>query len=254
MVSISPPPEARTRIVSDVRQITAFLGPPPSTAGGTVYGSRTAPPGQEGLQAYLAEYWLADFVLSPHFHPVDQFQVVVAGDGRLGRHPLHRGSVHYADADTPYGPIVAGPNGLGFFTLRVRPSEATYVMPQSRHVLTRPAGRVRYADADTSGAAPLATLDEVQVLELIAEGDGLAATLLRIPPGGTVRGPAASGVLGQYFLVLAGSLSHEAAPLAGFSCLALAAGEGPLTLSADSDGAEVLVLQFGTSRTRPDPQ
>ena len=47
-----------------------------------------------------------------HFHHVDQFQVIVAGGGRLGTHGVEPLAVHYAGAYTAYGPIVAGAQGV----------------------------------------------------------------------------------------------------------------------------------------------
>ena len=51
-------------------------------------------------------------VTRPHFHQADQFQVVVAGRGMLGDHELRDGAVHYTDAYSAYGPIVAGKPGI----------------------------------------------------------------------------------------------------------------------------------------------
>src|SRR5689334_17803737 len=50
-----------------------------------------------------------------HFHTVDQFQIVVAGAGRIGRHELAPYSIHFSRAYTPYGPLVTtGAAGLTF--------------------------------------------------------------------------------------------------------------------------------------------
>lgn len=249
MVQISPPPESRTHIVTEARQITVFLGPPPSTAAGEVHGPRTAPAGHEAIQAYLADYRLPYFVLPPHFHPVDQFQVVVSGGGRIGKHPLHPGSLHYADADTPYGPIVAGPDGIAFFTLRVCPSNATHTMPQSRSLLTRRAGRARYADADTSTALGLDALSVAQVTDLLREDDGVAARLVRVPAFGAVEGLDPSSGLGQYYVVTAGGVLYDGVELPRFSCLHVAPTEPQPRMSATLAGAEVIILQFGTARS-----
>src|SRR5215207_4440094 len=44
-------------------------------------------------------------VIAPHFHEIAQYQVVVEGKGRIGKHALEPLTVHYTDAYTPYGPI-----------------------------------------------------------------------------------------------------------------------------------------------------
>src|SRR6185369_6237393 len=41
--------------------------------------------------------------LHPHFHQADQFQVFVAGSGRIGKHPVSAVTVHFAAAHSPYG-------------------------------------------------------------------------------------------------------------------------------------------------------
>ena len=56
-----------------------------------------------------------------HYHGADEFQVVVEGKGKLGRHDLTPVSVHFARAYTPYGPLFPDKDtGWGFLTLRVR--------------------------------------------------------------------------------------------------------------------------------------
>ena len=52
------------------------------------------------------------FVIPPHFHEIDQYQIFVGGSATLGKHKVLPGSVHYADAYTPYGPITATEDGV----------------------------------------------------------------------------------------------------------------------------------------------
>ena len=56
-------------------------------------------------------------ILTPHFHAVDQFQVVVAGSGAFGKVPVRPMTVHYAGAYTPYGPITTE-DGIEYFVAR----------------------------------------------------------------------------------------------------------------------------------------
>ena len=74
-------------------------------------------------------------VTRPHFHQADQFQVVVAGRGMLGDHEFSDGAVHYTDAYSAYGPIVAGKSGIWWFTLRNRWDPGARYMPAEREVL-----------------------------------------------------------------------------------------------------------------------
>ncbi len=57
-------------------------------------------------------------VVKPHFHQANQYQVVVRGGGRLGTHDVGSVAVHYTEAWSAYGPIVAGEDGIAWFTLR----------------------------------------------------------------------------------------------------------------------------------------
>ena len=57
-------------------------------------------------------------VVKPHFHQAHQYQVVVQGGGRLGTHDVGSVAVHYTDAWSAYGPIVAQDDGISWFTLR----------------------------------------------------------------------------------------------------------------------------------------
>src|SRR5215470_18719270 len=61
-------------------------------------------------------------IIPPHFHEVDQFQVVVDGRGTIGKHALEPVTVHYTDAYTPYGPITTVGDGMLFYTLRAQES------------------------------------------------------------------------------------------------------------------------------------
>ena len=51
-------------------------------------------------------------VTPPHFHEPNQFQVFVGGKGRIGACAALPLTVQYANGHTPYGPIVAGPEGV----------------------------------------------------------------------------------------------------------------------------------------------
>lgn len=57
-------------------------------------------------------------ITKPHFHQADQYQVVVSGYGKLGPHDTGTVAVHYTDAYSAYGPIVAADEGIAWFTLR----------------------------------------------------------------------------------------------------------------------------------------
>ena len=74
---------------------------------------KETPPADDALHpmAFLVEKG-PGAVTRPHFHQADQFQVVVAGHGMLGDREFSDGAVHYTDAYSAYGPIVAGKSGI----------------------------------------------------------------------------------------------------------------------------------------------
>ena len=76
----------------------------------------------DGPQAFLVDLPEPGATVEPHFHDVDQFQVIVRGEGRFGKDRVSEFCFHYADAYTPYGPIVGPAEGISFFTLGERPT------------------------------------------------------------------------------------------------------------------------------------
>jgi hypothetical protein len=90
--------------------------------------------------AYLVSQ-LPGSALHPHFHQADQFQVFLGGSGRIGTHPIEPVTVHYASAHSPYGPVVAGPQGLQYLTLRRRWDPGAQWMPDSAQRLRAMGGR-----------------------------------------------------------------------------------------------------------------
>ena len=128
-------------------------------------------------------------VIEPHFHEMPQYQVMFEGSGRIGKHEVRPITVHYTDAYTPYGPIVAGSGGLGFYTLRGKTSNGgAHYMPRSRSRLIRKAGRALTAQAMVGRPADVGA-GVVQVQELLPPaGDGVGARLLV-----GARGHAAAG-------------------------------------------------------------
>lgn len=197
--------------------------------------------------AFLVEQ-RAHVVLPPHFHKNCQFQLVVRGSGMLGRsHPLRPITLHYANADTGYGPIIAGPEGLQYLTLRPVFETGAYYLPQSRDQLdmTRPKLQLSSACVDllASDARLLAPSSDPFVL-LQPTHSGLAAWLVTVPADGTAHAPKHEGGSGRFYVVCAGSLLHETRELPELACIWASADEQPLKLTASRHGAQVAILQF----------
>lgn len=184
--------------------------------------------------------------LPPHFHGYGQFQVVVAGDGRLGGHELRPLSVHYAGQRTTYGPIRPGAEGLSYLTLRPRTEGSAFFMPQSRHLRDPaiPRYEVFSAVQDFVGAAGRVAVVETQVVPVLPPTPaGLAAWLMRIPRGQSAFAPPLPGGGGRYHLVVGGALALPGGAADWLATLWTEPDE-TLELKAGDAGAEVLVMQF----------
>src|SRR5215510_5688275 len=186
-------------------------------------------------------------IIPAHFHAVNQFQVVVEGQGTLGKRAVHPWSVHYTNGFTGYGPLCADAAGMAFFTIRNRwdaggaryfPAGQSFMQPApKRHHLVGPLGPSSTADLYSRQQV---TCDVV----LAQEDDGLAVWFLRLGPNMRTHAadPAHGG--GQYLLVAGGTLRHERSMLPRLSCLYISADAGPFVLQSGAEGLQALLLQF----------
>lgn len=188
----------------------------------------------------------AHTVLPTHFHQQNQFQVMVDGGGTLGRHEIGPILVHYAGAYTGYGPIVAGPNGVKYFTIRaVYEKGAMMVATQRDRMIRGPKRHVSVGPYLPLGEAGLAALAAPDCLDLVAPAaDKLAVQVWRLPPGSRALALDPAGSSGQFQMVLSGGLRHAEAELERHEMRFASADEGAQTLVAGDRGAEVLLLQI----------
>ena len=220
----------------------------------------------DGFEYYKSE-WMEcgqDPVLSPtvflveqvpgarlvtHFHGQNQFQVFVAGSGTIGPHALGPVVVHYAGAYTGYGPIVAGAQGLSYFTIRSVFEQGAMVLPEKRDMMRRgPKRQFHTAQILPSEPDALAALASAVVEDLVADQpDGVAVRRIRIPPGQASAGLDPSLGWGQFSMVIAGSLEHQGRALVRWESLFASPDEAAPVLRAGPEGADVLCL-------RPAPQ
>ena len=212
------------------------------------------PPGPEAVypMGFLVEQG-ADTLVEAHFHAANQFQVVVGGEGTLGRHHVAPIAIHYTNAFSSYGPLRAGPRGLHYFTLRNGYDPGARYVRESAHEMRGRPRRFREAKADAGpppDAGTLAALRGIESLVLLPmASDGLAAWRHRLPPGAALRGPAPSRGEGQYWVVTAGGLAFgEGASLPPLSCAFIFPDGAPAQALAGPGGAEVLVLQYPRGR------
>jgi hypothetical protein len=169
-------------------------------------------------------------IVGAHYHQADQFQVIVGGSGRLGRHDVASVAVHYAAAFSAYGPLAADAEGLHYFTLRNGwdPGARYMEFPDNRTHLRALPRRHREVVGEVGGP----------------EADGLCAQRYRVTAGERVVGPHPAAGAGQFWLVLAGEMVCADATLPERSCAFVYPDGAPFVAAAGADGLDVLALQF----------
>jgi hypothetical protein len=210
------------------------------------------PADEPRAQAYLVEQ-SPDWILPVHFHLQHQYQVVTAGSGTLGRHPVGRLSIHYASPESGYGPLTAGPEGLSYLTLRVQSDEGAWYLPESRaRMLVGMKKRQVHAQPQREvTAADVRAMRAVETEVLIApEPSGLAAGLLRIPANEVVA-ESVSGYTGdRFYVVTAGAMVLDHTNVTALATVFVSR-EERLDVRSGADGLEVLVLQFPDAARSP---
>ena len=228
--------------LGDVHDAREWLG----SAGREVWRTFFLNPaaGSREPQAFLIEYG-PGVVLQTHFHDVDEYQVVLEGQGTLGRHALAPHTVHHARAWTPYGPIVAGPTGLSFLTLRAqRDSSGPRKLPQQQPALDAVPARMPWQAAELVSLPPAYESFSRRSLQRIADGRGPLADVVVMPPDSIhdVSGLDETG--GAFIALLRGSLRVSAGSCRAPAVAFAATDEGTVKLVSGADGAAVLVLRF----------
>jgi hypothetical protein len=203
----------------------------------------------EKPQAFLVDRLYPGARIDPHFHDIDQFQVVIDGDCTMGKKAAAPVTFQYADAYTPYGPIVGEARGFAFFTLRPIASGGFFAMPGNRQSMPGRAGRNIAGHFDLERPRP-ASGEAVCEALMADQADGVSAVGLRLGAGAAVQGPP-SDAGGQYYLVCAGSVSQDSKLLPRHSLIHVAPHESSPMLTAGEDGADILMLQFARPSDRP---
>ena len=191
-------------------------------------------------QAYITEVTNPGGTLPPHFHRVNQYHVYIGGSATVGKQAVQGLTLHYVDGYTPYGPIVAGPEGIEFLVIRVHAEGGLFAMPESRDKLARKAGRNLVVPADMP-AIPAAGVSRRDFLE---REDGVKASGLAFAPGASTAGASPKGTGGHCYAVIEGSIICDGTPLGKKACIHITPSDPPPLLSAGPGGARLLLLQF----------
>jgi hypothetical protein len=175
---------------------------------------------------------------------------VVDGEGRMGPHPIGPLTVHYVNGHTTYGPIVAGPEGVSYMTLRPRtePRGLLY-MPEARPLLEK---RPRRQVTSERLRLPGRPCVEAEILEMLPpDASGLAAWLVRLPAGAVALPPRSPQGRGCFHVVVDGSAATDEGSLTRFATAWIAAEAEAPPLRAGPAGLEMLVLQFPQDSWQP---
>ncbi|MDB5856854.1 MAG: hypothetical protein JWQ76_543 [Ramlibacter sp.] len=203
------------------------------------------PHGVEVPQAFLVQQ-APGWVLGTHYHTEHQFQLVTAGAGTMGSHALRPITLHYASPEAGYGPIVAGDQGLQYYTLRARGTRDTWYLPKERERMRHGVAKKHaYGDrVDVSDALALEARVERAVERLMDGADGLGAWMVRLPAGEAVdsEGVPWDGV--RFYYLAAGSAGWQGRQLQPGDVSSAQGSDDRFEAHAGSGGAEFVVMQF----------
>jgi hypothetical protein len=206
-------------------------------------GGEGASGARRGPQAFLVEQ-SEESLAGSHYHVEAQFQVVVAGSGAIGRHELTPYTVHYANPYTGYGPILAGPQGLSYVTLRaVGDPHRPFYLPDSKDQM-KPGPRLNLTSDAIPGGDPGGVKAAQCETVMAPRPDGIAVWMVRLPPNQSAPAPRHANGGGQFRLVVSGGMRSGDAVLARLGTAFHAAEESEKVIAAGPGGLEVLVLQF----------
>ncbi len=225
----------------DVKDKKIMRNPP---SGGTTWRTdfMRPPQGVKEPMAFLAE-GTPHRVIKPHFHEVDQFQVIVKGGGVIGKHPLSLNAVHFSRAHTPYGPLTGAEEGVGFLTLRAQWDPGAQYLDKDKEKLVAVPNRKPWQVTEAPVFEGNADVN-VRVFDHIKDERGLAAYALKLAPHAQVAGPDASKGNGQYLIVTKGSVNYQGKEYKAISIGFTKPDEGYFPIVAGPEGVEALVLNF----------
>lgn len=188
-----------------------------------------------------------DTSLSAHFHHNNQFQIFIEGEGRIGPRKIAPVVVHYAGAYTGYGPLLAGPGGLKYFTLRsVHESGAVRVADVRAGKASWPKGPMRHATSQqiaVSAAGTLTALQAIRETALIPRAeDGLEVVSIEMPPGAILPAVGIGAGDGLFLFLLSGSIESEPYALDRHESLYISADEAFPRIVSGPAGCHLLTL------------
>lgn len=218
------------------------------------FGPRDTTMGPDHPAALLPHALVTDMAagetILPHFHGVAQFQIFSGGAGSMGRHQLRPLMVQFKDHHAAYGPVVAGPQGLTFFAMRMQALNSAPVYldkPGYREKLKPSRRRNLVSPPLVLSTPPVLASRSTAAWEAVypeSYDDGLSAQLLRLGRGMTVMSPSPQRSGGLYLFVVNGSLEYAQTQWPLWSMLALDHTADAVAIGGGATGLELLVLEF----------
>lgn len=186
-----------------------------------------------------------DSTIPKHFHRHNQFQLFVAGGGKIGGHAIVPMTIHYAGAFTGYGPLVAGPEGLSYFTIRSIHEEGANILPDAASQMLKGPRRggqagpiIPEAPLRLSSAGP--KIDQI----LPSDREGMSAWRACFSPGETVNVRVGPDLAGVFVFVMAGGAVHSEQMLTPLEHMFASHPASEIELEAGAEGADILVLEM----------
>jgi len=182
-------------------------------------------------------------VAPAHFHRQNQFQLFIDGSGSIGRRPVAPLTVHYAGAYTGYGPLVAGPEGLKYFTIRPVHDAGMILVSEREKMVRGPKRHEQAGPIAIAGAEHLRGLgaplrhDAVPLAD-----DGLGVTVMHLPSGEPLV-PERTATTGHLFaIVLSGQLDVDSVGLGQWESVFVSDDETLPGMVAAPGGAQIVLL------------
>ncbi|KCZ58692.1 hypothetical protein [Hyphomonas chukchiensis] len=186
----------------------------------------------------------ANTTLVAHFHRQNQFQLFVDGSGSIGRYGIEAVTVHYAGAYTPYGPLLSGPDGLKYLTIRPVRESGGFAVPDEVASMRRgPKAHAQAGPITVMSSEELLTLTAAREDTLIpTSSDGMGIAVHTLPAHAPFAAPDMDNSQGVFVVVLAGSIVADDKNLQKWESLFITPGEPVLWAVAGNTGAQVALL------------
>ena len=194
-------------------------------------------------QSYLIQQ-LPNITNPLHFHTQNQFQVFIEGSGHFGRHSIRPYVVHYAGAYTGYGPIVAGPEGVQYLTLRASRDLGAQFLPVKMESLKKgPKHHYTSPPIPANALRELGALNQVD-LTWIHQENTLGIGVLKMPTDSDYFLGMPSQIAGIFIIVMQGAIAIETTILQKNENLYIHPDHPGVKISTHGLPAQMLVLQM----------